>query len=171
MIKIRLFKTIRAKPISYDNLHKRKLDDINYIVIHYTGNSNDTATSNANYFKNFNTRQAGAHFFISRDGTIVRTIPITRSAWSVGGVKLNNEGGKYYLKCTNQNSISIEFCDILEKDLSQEQIESAIKLIKYIRSKCKNITHIIRHYDVTGKLCPVRYIDNDKWVELRKQLT
>ena len=96
---------------------------------------------------------------------------MNRTSWSVGGVKLNNEGGKYYEKCTNYNSISIEFCDILEKDLSIEQIESAKKLIKYIRLKCKNTKHIIRHYDVTGKLCPARYIDNKKWYELRKKLT
>ena len=171
MIKIKLFKTIRAKPISYDNSHKRNLNDIEYIVIHYTGNSNDTATSNANFFKNYNTRQAGAHFFISRNGEIVRTIPMTRTAWAVGGIKLNNSGGKYYGKCTNYNSISIEFCDIVDKDLSQEQIESAKNLIKYIRKNCKNIKHIIRHYDVTGKICPERYIDSTKWNELRKKLT
>lgn len=171
MIKIKLFKTIRAKPISYDNFHKRKLNDIEYIVIHYTGNSNDTAASNANYFKNYNTRQAGAHFFISRNGEIVRSIPMSSTAWAVGGNKLNNDGGKYFGKCTNYNSISVEFCDIVDKDLSTEQIESAKKLIKYIKSKCKNIKHIIRHYDVTGKICPVRYIDNNKWIELRKKLT
>lgn len=171
MIKIKLFKTIRAKPISYDNFHKRKLNDIEYIVIHYTGNKNDTATSNANYFKNYNTRQAGAHFFISRNGEIVSSISMSRTAWAVGGVKLNNDGGKYHCKCTNYNSISIEFCDIVDKDLSTEQIESAKNLIKYIRKNCKNIKHIIRHYDVTGKLCPIRYIDNNKWIELRKKLT
>lgn len=168
---MKLYKTIRAKPVSYDHFHKRNLNDIEYIVIHYTGNSNDTATSNANYFKNYNTRQAGAHFFISRDGEIVRTIPITRTAWAVGGNKLNTEGGKYFGKCTNYNSISIEFCDSVGKDFSQEQIESAKNLIKYIKSKCKNIKHIIRHFDVTGKLCPARYIDNNKWIELRKKLT
>lgn len=95
---------------------------------------------------------------------------MSRTAWSVGGNKLNN-GGKYYGKCNNYNSISIEFCDILEKDISQEQIESAKKLIAYIRKKCPNVKHIIRHYDVTGKLCPYRYIDDDKWHELRIQLT
>ena len=168
---MKLYKTIRAKPISYDTTKKRNLNDIEYIVIHYTGNKNDTATSNANYFKNYNTRPAGAHFFISRNGEIVRSIPFSRTAWSVGGVKLNNEGGKYYSICTNYNSVSIEFCDSVDKDFSQEQIESAKNLIKYIRSKCKNITHIIRHYDVTGKLCPIRYIDNNKWIELRKKLT
>lgn len=172
MSKIKLFKTIRAKPISYDNTKKRNLNDIEYIVIHYTGNKkSDNATSNANYFKNYNTRQAGAHFFISRDGEIVRSIPMSRTAWAVGGVKLNNDGGKYYGKCTNYNSISIEFCDCVDKDFSQEQIESAKNLIKYIRKYCKNIKHIIRHYDVTGKLCPIRYINNSKWSDLRKKLT
>ena len=166
-----MFKTIRAKSISYDKTRKRSLNDVKYIVFHYTGNSNDTAEGNARYFKYSNERQAGAHFFISRNGDIVRSIPMTRTAWSVGGNKLNNDGGKYFGKCTNYNSVSIEFCDILEKDVSKEQIESAKKLIAYIRSKCKNVEHIIRHYDVTGKLCPARYIDDNKWHDLRKKLT
>jgi len=167
---MKLYKTIRAKPISYDTTKKRNLNDIEYIVIHYTGNKNDTATGNANYFKNYNTLEVGAHFFISRNGEIVRSIPISRTAWSVGGKKLT-DNARYYGKCTNYNSISIEFCDSLDKDFSQEQIESAKTLIKYIRKNCKNIKHIIRHYDVTGKLCPIRYIDDNKWIELRKKLT
>lgn len=39
-----------------------------YIVIHYTGNTTDTAKANANYFRSVN-RGASAHYFV--DATTV----------------------------------------------------------------------------------------------------
>ena len=58
------YKMIKAKPVSYGGT--RSLDKIKYIVIHYTGNDSrtDTAKAECNYFKNGNTRYAGAHYFV-----------------------------------------------------------------------------------------------------------
>ena len=38
-------------------------NNIQYIVIHYTGNKGDTAKNNADYFYGGN-RQASAHYFV-----------------------------------------------------------------------------------------------------------
>jgi len=89
-------KMIKAKSISYGG--NRALSSVKYIVIHYTGNKNDTAENNAKYFANTNTRQAGAHFFVDRKGNIVQSIDIEKTAWAVGGNKYPNcsqtSGGK-----------------------------------------------------------------------------
>ena len=99
-----------AKSISYSPI-KRNRKDVKYIVIHYTGNSNDTAKNNADYYATGNTRLAGAHFFVDKLGNTARSIPMNRTAWAVGGAKYADckatGGGKYYSKCTNYNSVSI----------------------------------------------------------------
>ena len=58
-----------------------------------------------------------------------------------------------------------------EEAAKKRKQEAALKyLIKRIRKKCKNANQIIRHYDINGKQCPLRYILPKKWEELRRRL-
>lgn len=163
---------LQAKKISYDSNKKRKRKNVNYIVIHNTGNKGDTAKNNATYFAKTNTRQAGAHFFVDQKGEIWRSILMNRIAWAVGGAKYENtEGAKYYGKCTNANSISIELCDIVDKEPSAAMIKSVKWLIKYIQRYCPNAKTIIRHWDITGKDCPhiMSGKNNKVWKNFKKK--
>lgn len=166
------YKLIKAKPISYGT--ERPHSAVRYIVIHYTGNSHDTAKGNCEYFHRYgdgNTRNAGAHFFVDRGGNVVQSIPMKLTAWAVGGFVTKAGGAaSYYLKCTNSNSVSIELCDNATKDPSEEQIKAVKELIKYIRSKCPNAKTVIRHWDVSGKDCPARMTGttNKKWANFKK---
>ena len=167
-----------AKPISYDP-RKRSKKDVKYIVIHYTGISNDTAKNEVNNFANNNKREAGAHFFVDRKGKIGRSITMNRSAWAVGGDQRSGMKGeaKYYKKCTNYNSVSIELCDVATKDPSKKQIKAVKKLVKYIKKYCKNAKTIIRHWDVNGKECPIRMIgqasstSGKRWTKFKKAIS
>lgn len=166
-----------AKSISYDT-KKRKKKTVKYIVIHYTGNKGDTAKGNVNYFATSNTRKAGAHFFVDQDGHIARSIPMNRTAWAVGGDQRDGMKGegKYYGKCTNFNSVSIELCDIVNKNPSAKMIKSTKKLIKYIKKYCPNAKIICRHWDINGKHCPSRMIGiasttgGKRWFKFRKEV-
>ena len=159
-------KTIKAKPISY-SATKRDKKNIRYIVIHYTSGANDTAENEGYYFARANTRAAGAHFFVDRAGTIVKSIDMNRTAWSVGGSKYNDcaktGGGKLYGKVTNANSVSIELCAIADKWPSDKQIKAVVKLLKYIRKHCPNAKTVVRHFDVTGKHCPATMMAKTTW--------
>lgn len=158
-------KRIPAKSISYGS--KRSLKDIFYIVIHFTAGKGDTAKNEGAYFATRNKIKAGAHFFVGQDGTIVKSVNMNRTAWAVGGNKWTDcnktGGGKYYKICTNANSISIELCDNATKDPSNAQVNATKDLIRYIRSKCPNAKKIIRHFDVNGKYCPIRMMNEKKW--------
>lgn len=150
---------------------KRPRADVRYIIIHYTGTDYDRAENNARYFQKWNTRSAGAHFFIDRDGTIIKSVALNLVAWSVGGKKyVNTKGGSMHGVITNANSVSIELCDNLSKDPSPEQIEGVKKCIKYIRKYCKNANDVYRHYDVTGKQCPARMVSDKKWQEFKRKI-
>ena len=163
--KIISYKTNGTKPVLRD------LNDIKYIVIHNTGNKGDTARNNAMYFHTTNTREAGAHYFIDRKGEIYKSCKMQWIAWAVGGnFEKKENGSKYYGKCNNSNSVSIELCDIVDKDISPLQLEALQKLIKNIQEKCPNAKTIIRHFDVNSKECPIRYIDEKKWKKLKNSL-
>ena len=163
-------KTIKAKPISYGA--KRDKKNVRYIVIHYTGVKGDTAVGEASYFAHGNTRAAGAHFFIDRKGNIVKSIPMNYTAWSVGGKKYpGTKGAKFYGICRNSNSVSIELCDITDKQPSDKQTAATRNLVKYIKKECPNAEYIIRHYDVTGKSCPATMISPTAWTKFKDKIT
>ena len=138
---------------------------IKNIVIHYTANDGDTDEGNGNYFHN-NIIKTSAHYFVDSN-SITQSVPDNYVAWSVGGTKYANGGGKYYGKCTNFNSLSIELCDNTKNNIiypTQETINNAIdftktKMVQYGVNKA----NVIRHYDVNGKPCPVYWVDNSKW--------
>lgn len=146
------------------------LNDIKYIVIHNTGLNGDIAKNNANYFLNNKNRYAGATYIIGRKGHAYQCSNLKYRPYAVGGGMYSGNGGSLYKKCTNYNSISIELCDIVNKNISKKQLNSLKKIIKEIKKQCPNVTDIIRHYDVNSKPCPINYIAEKKWKKLHKKL-
>lgn len=161
---------------------KRDTKDIKYIVIHYTGNDGDTDENNGKYFHN-NIVKASAHYFID-DDSITQSVPDNYVAWSVGGSKYSNAdklgGGKFYGKCTNANSISIELCDDVKNGVvypSAGTIANAIAFTKTLMKKYNvPASNVIRHADVNGKSCPAYWYGttakDNKWkTEFHNKLT
>lgn len=142
---------------------------IKYIAIHYTAGSTSkkgTALSTKNVFL---TRNASADFVVD-DETIVQINPDLKNyyCWAVGDKKNTySGGGSLYGKATNKNTISIEICSNLKKGTSAEMpnhagwyftersLDNALKLVRYLMRKF-NVpkSNVVRHYDISGKLCP-----------------
>lgn len=162
-----------AKSISYGAL--RNLKTVTALVFHYTGNTDDTAKNNVDYFATGNDREAGAHFFVDRDGNIGWSIPIKRAAYAVGGkYSVSNGAGSYYGKVTNANSVSIELCDCANKAPGWKQMLACRRLYLWLtKEKCPNIKTVIRHWDVNGKACPVRMTgkNNKEWEHFLNKVT
>ena len=135
-----------------------------YIVVHYTANDGTTATaqSNANYFAKTD-REASAHYIVDEGDTVYCCVPPSNAAWAVG------DSGKGRLKgiVTNFNSISVEMVSHSNKDgyyIPSKTLSNAIELIRQLMSEYKiPISNVVRHYDITGKLCPKPYVDEGKW--------
>ena len=160
------YKLVMAHSRSYGGA--RDFNDIKAIVIHNTGNVGDTAAGNCHYFSpsGSNNRSAGAHIFISSNGDIVQSIPFELKAYAVGDRGI----GKYKNVYTNSNTVSIELCDIVTHDVTDAQIEAMKDVIAYVRSICPNANTIVRHYDITRKSCPMRYLNDAKWQQLKTAL-
>ena len=119
------------------------------IVIHYTGNKTDKATSNGNYFKNAN-RGASAHYFVD-DTTVVQVVSENDTAWAVGR---NYGSNNLFGKCTNSNSISIEMCSTNGR-ISDATYQNTVALVKSLMKKYNiDAAHVVRHWDVCSKSCP-----------------
>lgn len=160
----------KAKPVSYGG--KRSCSKIKYIVIHYTGNSGDTAKNNLDFYATGNTREAGAHYYVDSAGKIGESIPISYVAWAVGQFFTKKNGAaSYYKKCTNYNSVSIEMCNCTN-NVTWEQMLAVRELVKDIQRRCSNAKTIIRHWDVNGKDCPAPMIgkNNKKWKHLKNKI-
>lgn len=170
MIAISKIPLIKANANNY-NTKVRPLTSIEYIVIHYTANINDTAFSNVRYFSSSITKSS-AHYFVS-DTDIYQSVPIQHAAYSVGLGSMNKPytpNPPYYKKCTNSNSISIELCGGPKgREATQQTKKTAAELARALMKEL-NIPqqNIIRHYDVTGKMCPAWAVkDPIKWLELQ----
>ena len=135
----------------------RSLSGIKYIVVHYTANDGDTDENNGNYFKN-NYVGASAHYFVDGD-SITQSVPDNHIAWHCGANRYKHP------TCRNSNSIGVELCDERRNGVyypTNETIANALELVEYLMKKY-NIPkeNVIRHYDVTGKMCPAYWCGND----------
>ena len=130
------------------------MDKIKGIVIHYVGNPNTSAEANRNYFENLkygtNNIYASSHYIIGIDGEIIMCVPEGEVA--------------YHASKANYEYIGIECCHkYSDGKFSHKTINSLVMLCKDIISRYGNMD-IIRHYDVTGKNCPLYYVKNtDEW--------
>lgn len=138
------------------------IDKVNAIVIHYTANPGTTAKQNRNYFNGLQTSKvtkASAHFVIGLDGEIVQCIPCNEMAYA------SND--------RNGDTISIECCheDSTGK-FNQKTEDTLVHLTAWLLGRYGLTTEdVIRHYDVTGKKCPLYYVENpDKWEQFKKEV-
>lgn len=152
-----------TRRISRYNYSSRKGNSIKYIVLHYTGNKQDSAEGNANYF-NGGDRNASAHYFVD-NYSIYQVVEESNAAWSVG-----DGYGKYGI--TNYNSINVEMCTSGNYNVSEETENNAIDLVKSLMSKYNiDVDHVKRHYDASRKMCP-NWSDNNwsRWSNFKNKL-
>ena len=151
------------------NYSKGRHTTIKYLVLHYTANNGDTALSNCKYFSSAN-RNASAHYFVDEKG-IYRSVRDMNVAWHCGS--MNGYKHKY---CRNTNSIGIEMCSRIDSNgkfyIKEETIANAIELTKFLMEKYDiPVDNVIRHYDVTGKMCPKPFVEDEKlWLDFKERL-
>ena len=142
---------------------------IKFIVIHYTAGNGDTAKNNVDYFANNKNLSASAHYFVD-EKMVWQSVKDADTAWHCGGKTYKHP------QCRNDNSIGIELCSIKDSAgnyyFKDETIKNAAELTKSLMAKY-NIPaeNVIRHYDVTGKVCPAPMVNNTTlWNNFKKTL-
>jgi len=162
----------------------RGSNKVKFIVVHYLGVPN---ADNPNLYGG----GYGGHYNIKRDGTIYKAAdPKTAVVWHCGGGLQGSGGHSFYQSCTNFNSIGIE-CGVCYTEnvkeasgdsdkwyFTTETQESLVWLVSKLMDEYGiSADHVIRHYDVTGKICPNPYVKNNRlrtswtWGEFQSRLT
>ena len=151
------------------NLNNNASRNVAYVVMHYTGNTKDTAKANATYFSGAG-RNASAHLFVD-DSEIYQSVELRDTAWHCGAKSYKHNA------CRNANSIGIEMCCTAGNyKISEKTKKNAAYLCAFI---CKMLgisaggvdTYVLRHYDVTGKSCPAQMVSNpSEWTAFKSMV-
>lgn len=143
---------------------------IEYIAIHYTAGTvsrKGAAANTAAYFASANAR--GAADFIVDDETVVQYNGDleNRYCWAVGDRALRI--GKLYGIAGNRNTVSLEICsrnttgqvrapNDLSWKLTEAAVDNAVELTAELMKRYGvPLENVVRHYDISGKLCPGVY--------------
>ncbi len=146
----------------YNFSGKNDTGRIKYIVIHYVG-ALGGAKANCQYAAG-RYIGASAHYYVGFEGEIWQSVEDGDVAWHCGAKSYK------HAECRNSNSIGIELCvrnkgsqaaESRDWYFEEATVQSAINLTKYLMEKYGvPVDHILRHYDVTGKICPNPYVYN-----------
>lgn len=137
-------------------------DGITGIVIHYTANPGSTAQENRDYFNGLQYSQeteASSNFIVGLEGEIIQCVPTWEVAYA------SNE--------RNSDTVSIEVCHPDETGrFTEETYRSLVRLTAWLCVKFELTEEdVIRHYDVTGKICPKYFVeDENAWEDFRTDI-
>lgn len=163
----------------YNFTNRNNVKRIKYIVIHYFG-SLGTAAAVANWFaRGF--RGASAHYILDEGDIIYQSVEDEDVAWHCG-----TSGTFYHAECRNSNSLGIEVrphklntASLKATDtdwyFKPEVVDRLVLLTKELMKKYNiPVDNVLRHYDVTRKICPNPFVIDAKavtaWDTFKKRL-
>lgn len=139
------------------------LKEINAVVIHYVGNPATSAQANRNYFAGLaqsGETYASSHFIVGLEGEVIACVPMTEVAYA------SNK--------RNEDTLSIEVCHEDETgEFSAVTYEKVVELTAWLCGEfgLDAEMDVIRHYDVSGKICPKYYVENgEAWEQLKNDV-
>ena len=130
---------------------KRKINQIKYLIFHYTGMRNEKVATNR---LTNSSSKVSSHYMIKNNGDIIIMVPDLYISWHAGKSRWKN------LNSLNKYSIGIEISNpghrFNYKKFSNVQIKSILKLCKFLIKKYKiKPQNILGHSDIA----PERKID------------
>ncbi|MBO5657008.1 MAG: N-acetylmuramoyl-L-alanine amidase [Agathobacter sp.] len=135
------------------------VDEITGIVIHYVGNPSTTAKQNRDYFEDLavtHLTSASSHFIVGLQGEILQCVPLDEVA--------------YASNHRNNDTISIEVCHPdADGKFNDVTYATVVRLTAWLVLEYElEVEDVIRHHDVTGKLCPLYYVEHeDAWEQFK----
>lgn len=149
----------------------RNLHSIKAVVIHYVGNANQDAENVVRYFeglKNQKDTYASAHYVVGISGDLIQCLPDDEVAYHVGAKVYTNYALQELSAYPNNCTIGIEMCHIKD-GFTVETVQATAELTAWLLKKY-HLTEkdMIRHYDITKKICPKFYVEDIRlWNEFK----
>ncbi len=140
------------------------LKKVNGIVLHYVGNPGTTAQANRNYFNSLADGEletyASSHFLVGLEGEVLQCVPLSEIAYASNG--------------RNADTVSVEVCH--PDEAGKYSPVTRTRVVELTAWLCRAFRldpeeDVIRHYDVSGKRCPLYYVDHpEAWEALRSDI-
>ena len=136
-----------------------------YIVVHDTDNRDfgSTAKFNRDYLAVNSKVKTSAHYIVD-DKNIIQLLEDRWRGWHVGD-KANNI-------ITNSNSIAVKMCVNRGSNIEKTMNNMLYIIKKLMRKYDIPAENVVRHYDVTGKICPRMMIEDNPslWTSLKEAI-
>lgn len=151
--------SILFKQCGSDHMTRGRSRAIDRIVVHFTATL-ASARNNATYFARNEGQGASAHYFVDDiSPEIYQSVAEGDTAW---------HAGQWDMNC---RSVGIEVVSAGE-DFSAAEVAKLAWLVGRLMARYGiGASGVIRHYDVTGKLCPAPYVAASKWAALKAAIT
>ena len=138
------------------------------VAVHYVGNPLSSAAANRNWFESgADGAYTSCHYIVGLAGEILRLIPENEQAMHAG--KAYAAGYESLAAKNNRTLIGIECCHPdAGGRFNNLTTDSLVRLLKDICGRHGFPRgRVYRHYDVTGKVCPLYYVRNpEAWENL-----
>lgn len=151
--------SILFKQCGSDHMTRGRSRAIDRIVVHFTATL-ASARNNATYFSRNEGHGASARYFVDDTSPeIYQSVAEGDTTW---------HAGNWLMNC---RAVGIEVVSAGE-DFSATEIQKLAWLVRKLMAKYGiGASGVIRHYDVTGKLCPAPYVAASKWAALKATIT
>lgn len=129
------------------------------ICVHYTGDCGASADRLALFFCTNVNAKTSSQYIVGMAGEVIRCVPDNEIAYAAAG--------------KNNGTIHIEVCYKRSGGRFEEASIAALNELVWYLMVRYHITakNVVRHYDLTGKLCPAYYVDSTRWAALHERIT
>jgi N-acetylmuramoyl-L-alanine amidase len=142
------------------------------IVVHWVGNAGQSAQSVRNYFESLKDQDPGddirdrfasTQFIVGLEGEVIQTMPINEMAYHVGANKYTPAALTRLSSYPNNSCIGIEMCHTnWDGHFTTETLHSTAQLVAWLlRTHHLQVKDVWRHYDVTEKVCPKLFVEDE----------
>lgn len=138
------------------------------ICIHWTANPGSGANNAAAYqmnvakgiFKEYSHDcWTSSQYVVGIMGEIIRCVPDNEVAYAAA----NNNVGVIHVEVCISDDTGV---------FSSAAVKALSELVPYLMNRYKiTAANVVRHYDLTGKQCPLYYINATRWAALKKAIT
>ncbi len=151
---------------------QKPLKPIKGVVIHYIGVNGQVPDTVRNWWESLKDGRHGyasCHYIVGHTGDIMQVLPESEMAYHVGADHYTKEAYNRLSSYPNNCTIGIEMCHYAE-GFTDDTLNASAHLAKALLDKYGlDSNDLYRHYDITNKLCPKFFVEDEVQWQMFKQ--
>lgn len=138
---------------------------IKAVIVHYAGVDGQSANTVIRYFDSLKKQSknfvyASTHYVVDHNGDVYRCVPDGEVTYHVGA-KSYSPYGLSLSSYPNNCCLGIEMCHLATGFTPETEEKTAELVALLLDVNSLSVNDVKRHYDITGKICPKPYVDDE----------